>query len=108
MLNLNSDSDIHRILELQWNLSNPTHQGTKEMYRIVYSEYSGFILANRNTLGPTIFVRCHNMSANSGVILHKIPLHIQCIKSQTLRNIKIDIFVLISSNIPDTVKPACP
>jgi len=26
------------------------------------SEYSGFILVNRNTLGPYIFVRCHRMS----------------------------------------------
>ena len=26
------------------------------------SEYSGFILANRNTLGPYNFVGCHRMS----------------------------------------------
>jgi hypothetical protein len=40
---------------IQWNLSNLTHQ-TKgpgkcvRLYRM--SEYSGFILINRNTLGP--------------------------------------------------------
>jgi len=35
------------------------------------SEYLGFILFNRNTLGPLIFVGCHRMSKNSGVRLHK-------------------------------------
>ena len=34
-------------------------------------EYSGFILVNRNTLGPYIFVRCHRMLENSGVGLYK-------------------------------------
>jgi hypothetical protein len=60
------------------NLSNPTHQGTREVCRIVQdvrtslirhtkgpgkcvelyrmSKYSGFILVNRNTLGSYIFV----------------------------------------------------
>jgi len=36
------------------------------------SEYSGFILVNRNTLGPSIFVGYHRMSENSGVGLHKL------------------------------------
>jgi hypothetical protein len=35
------------------------------------SEYSGFILVDRNTLGLSIFVGCHRMSENSGVGLHK-------------------------------------
>jgi hypothetical protein len=35
------------------------------------SEYSDFILVNRNTLGPYIFVGCHMMSENSGVGLRK-------------------------------------
>jgi hypothetical protein len=35
------------------------------------SEYSRFILVNRNTLGLYIFVGCHRMSDNSGVGLHK-------------------------------------
>ena len=70
-------------------LSNPTHQGTREMCQIVQdvrtcliqhtkgpgicvrlyrmSEYSGFILVNRTTLRPSIFVGCHRMSENSGV-----------------------------------------
>ena len=39
------------------------------LYRIL--EYSGFILVNRNTLGPYIFVGCHRMSENSGFGLHK-------------------------------------
>ena len=39
------------------------------LYRI--SEYSHFILVNRNTFGPYIFVGCHRMSENSGVGLHK-------------------------------------
>jgi len=35
------------------------------------SEFSGFILVNRNTLEPYIFVGCHRMSENVGVGLHK-------------------------------------
>ena len=76
-------------LQIQWNLSNPTHQGTRKMCQIVQdvrtclirhtkgpgkcvrlyrmSEYSDFILINRNTLRPYIFVGCHMMSENSGV-----------------------------------------
>ena len=38
------------------------------------SEYSGFILVNRNTLGPSIFVRCHRMSENSSVGLLKFNI----------------------------------
>jgi hypothetical protein len=38
------------------------------LYRM--SEYSGFILVDRNTLGPWIFVGCHMMSENSGVGFH--------------------------------------
>jgi len=48
--------EIHlkcRCLQIQWDLFNPTHQGTREMCRIVQmSEYSGFNLVKRNTLGP--------------------------------------------------------
>jgi hypothetical protein len=33
---------------LQWSLSNPTHQGTREMCQIVQD----FILVNRNTFEP--------------------------------------------------------
>ena len=39
------------------------------LYRM--SEYSDFILVNRNTLRPYIFVGCHMMSENSGVGLRK-------------------------------------
>jgi hypothetical protein len=39
------------------------------LYRML--EYSGFILVNRNNLGPSFFVRRHMMSENSGVGLHK-------------------------------------
>jgi hypothetical protein len=73
------------------NLSNLTYQGTSEICQIVQDvrtcpirhikvkyvrlyrmlEYSGFILVNRNTFGPYIFVGCHRMSENSGVGLHK-------------------------------------
>ena len=35
------------------------------------SEYSGFILVNRNTLVRYIVVGCHRMLENSGVGLHK-------------------------------------
>jgi hypothetical protein len=55
-------------------------QHTKEpgkyvrLYRM--SEYSGFILVNRNTLGPSIFVGCHRRLENSGVRLHKF--HCTC------------------------------
>ena len=52
---------------IQWNLSNLTHQGDQGNV----SEYSGFTLVNRNTLGPYIFVGYHMMSENSGVGLHK-------------------------------------
>ena len=37
------------------------------------SEYSDFILVNRNTLGQYIFVGSHRMSENSGVGLQKFP-----------------------------------
>ena len=69
--------------QIQWNLSNSTQQGTREMCQIVQdvrtclirhtkgpgkcvtlyrmSEYSDFILVNRNTLGPYIFVGRHMM-----------------------------------------------
>ena len=53
-------------------LSKPTHHGTREMCWIVQyriSEYSGFILVNRNTLEPLIFVGCHRMLEYSGFIL---------------------------------------
>ena len=56
----------------QWNLSNPTHQGTREMCQIVQDvRILRFYLLSRNTLGPYIFVWCHRMSENSGVGLHK-------------------------------------
>jgi hypothetical protein len=35
---------------IQWNMCNLTHQGTTEICRIVQDV--GFILVNRNTLGP--------------------------------------------------------
>jgi hypothetical protein len=60
------------MIYIQWNLSNPTHQGTREMCQIVQDDgIFRFNLVNRNTLGPSIFVRCHRMSGNSGVGLHK-------------------------------------
>jgi hypothetical protein len=48
---INPKSKTSQMPNVQWNLSiNPTHQGTREMCRIVqYVEYSGFILVNRNT-----------------------------------------------------------
>jgi hypothetical protein len=37
----------------QWNLSNPTHQGTREMCQIVQDiRILRFYLLSRNTLGP--------------------------------------------------------
>ena len=39
------------------------------LYRM--SEHSGFILVNRNTWWPYIFVGCHRMSENSGGGLYK-------------------------------------
>ena len=58
--------------KIQWNLFNLTHQGTREMCRIVHNiGILRFISVNRNTLGPYIFVGCHRMSENSGVGLHK-------------------------------------
>jgi hypothetical protein len=98
----------------QWNLSNPTHQGTREMCQIVQdvrtclirhtkgpgkcvrlyrmSEYSGFILVNRNTLGPFIFVGCHRMSENSGVGLHKF----HCIIC--LYNVRLELLSIKEDN----------
>jgi hypothetical protein len=41
-------------LTIQWNLSNPTHQRTREMCRIVLDvRVLRFYLVNRNTLGQT-------------------------------------------------------
>ena len=45
------------------------HMKCVRLYRI--SVYSGFIIVQRNILGPYIFVGCHRMSENSGVGLHK-------------------------------------
>ena len=42
-----------RNIQIQWNLSNPTHQGTREMCQIVQDVgILRFYLINRNTLGP--------------------------------------------------------
>ena len=43
------------------------------LYRM--SEYSGFILVNRNTLGPSIFVRCHRMSGKLRCWIAQVPLY---------------------------------
>ena len=44
---------LRREIDMQWNLSNPTRQGTREMCRIVQDVgIFGFILVNRNTLEP--------------------------------------------------------
>ena len=57
---------------IQWNRSNPTHQGTREMCRIVQDVgILGFVSVNRNTLGSYIFVGCHRMLENSGVGLNR-------------------------------------
>ena len=40
------------------------------LYRM--SGYPGFILVNKNILGPLFFVGCHRMLENSGVGLHKV------------------------------------
>ena len=42
------------------------------------SEYSDFILDNRNIVGPKIFVGSHRMSENSGVGLHKFHCITNC------------------------------
>jgi hypothetical protein len=60
------------------------------------SEYSGFILVDRNTLGLSIFVGCHRMSENSGVGLHKF----HCLGSENTeqtssrRLVKSEFFLL--------------
>ena len=53
---------------VHWNLSNPVHQGTREVCRIVQDVR---ILVNRNTLGELFFVGWQWMLENSGVWLHK-------------------------------------
>jgi hypothetical protein len=52
---------------LIWHTNGPGK--CVRLYRM--SEYSGFILVNRNTLGPSIFVGCYRMLENSDVGLHK-------------------------------------
>ena len=52
------------------------------------SEYSGFILVNRNTLGQCMFDGCHIMSENSVVGLHKF--HCICIiQNITHKNVPV-------------------
>ena len=52
-------------------MSISTLQGTVKCLRLYrMSEYSGFILVNKNTLGPKFFVGCHRISENSGDGLH--------------------------------------
>ena len=47
--------DFKQEIQIQWNLSNPhTPWKCVGLYRT--SEYSGFILVYRNTLGPKVFV----------------------------------------------------
>jgi hypothetical protein len=47
--------DFKQEIKIQWNLSNPhTPWKCVGLYRT--SEYSGFILVYRNTLGPKVFV----------------------------------------------------
>jgi hypothetical protein len=59
---------------VQWNLSNPTHQGTSEMcWHVQNVGILRFYF--RNNLGQSIFVRCHRMSANPGVGLHKFHIN---------------------------------
>jgi hypothetical protein len=44
---------INQMIDIQWNLSNPTHQETREMCQIGQDVgILSFILVNRNTLGP--------------------------------------------------------
>ena len=60
---------------IQWNLSNPTHNGTRVMCQIV-QDVGILQFYFRNTLGPYIFVGCHRMSENPCVGLHKFTLYI--------------------------------
>jgi hypothetical protein len=39
------------------------------------AEYSGFILVNRNNLGPSIFVGCHRMSGKLRCQIAQVPLY---------------------------------
>ena len=56
------------------------------------SEYSGFILINRTTLGPYIFVGCHRMSVNSDVGLDRLH-RILFLDVNALCNIRyLDVF----------------
>ena len=75
------------------NLFNLIHQGNREMCRFVQDVgiNSDFILVNRNTLGPYIFVGCHRMWENSGVRLHKF----HCITYfEGKRNLSLDYNLL--------------
>ena len=100
------------------NLSNPTHQGTREMCQIVQdvrtclsqhtkgpgkcgrlyrmSDISGFILVNRNTLWPEFFVRCHRMPENSGVGLHKLHCSILYMKRDQSVQAMHSFFIVLS------------
>ena len=63
---------------VQWNLSNPTHQGTREMCQNVQGEgILRFYFSEQIYFRTINFVRCHRMSVNSCDGLHKstvIPL----------------------------------
>jgi len=64
--------DLWLELKIKWNLSNPTHQGTRETCWIVQDvKVLRFNLVNWNLLEPIISVWGHRMSVNSGVGLHK-------------------------------------
>ena len=53
-------------------MSNPTHQGTREMWRIVQDVgiLRVFFVVDRCTLGPLMYVACYRMSEDAGVGLH--------------------------------------
>jgi hypothetical protein len=52
------------------------------LYRM--SEYSGFILVNRISLGPYIFVGCHRIAENSGSTVH-LNKTTECLKMTTFK-----------------------
>ena len=78
-------SDCNKIIYIiQWNLSDPTYEGTWEMCWIVQ-----FSLVSRNTLGPSILFACHRMPEDSCVWLHKFHSIYNCKMMSFLLDCKI-------------------
>jgi hypothetical protein len=71
-------SSFYTVYNIQWNLSNATHQGTREMCQIVQDVRTCLI---RHTKGPGKCVRLYRMSDYSDFILVTTVIYMENINT---------------------------